>query len=79
MNIFLGLIGIIISYLIIRYRHQVVGFTGSWGWAEKYIGSGHSETACTLLGVLTFFISVTIASGKGQDILLGILGPILGR
>jgi hypothetical protein len=78
MNIFWGLVGIAISYGLIRYRHHVIGFTGPWGFVEKYLGSGQSATACVLLGVFTFFVSISLMFGLLDDMVGGMIKPFLG-
>ncbi len=77
MNILFGLLGIGVAFLLTQYRRHIIGFTGPWGWAEKYLGSGRSETACVLLGVVIFFFSVTMMTGMLDDIVKGILGPLI--
>jgi uncharacterized membrane protein YeaQ/YmgE (transglycosylase-associated protein family) len=78
-NIFLGLIGIVIAYMLIRYRRQIIHFTGPWGWVEKYLGYGRSETACILFGVLLFFLSISFSMGILDSMLLGVLGGLVQK
>jgi len=79
MNIFWGIIGVIIAYLLVRFRRQIIDFTGYWGWAEKYLGAGKSETACVLIGIITFFISITMMFGLLDDIIGGIISPFVNQ
>jgi len=70
MNIIGGIIGVILSLLLIIYRVPVKHFMGEWGWAERYLGSGGTFTAMLLIGVFGFIISLMIMTGT-LDILLG--------
>ncbi len=63
MNILYGILGIAASYLVLRYRKQVIGFTGQWSWAEKIFGPGHTDLALFLVAVFTFFFSVAVMTG----------------
>ena len=63
MHIVWGIIGILIAIALVYYRRQIISFTGPWGWAEKYIGTGQSQTACILLAVVVFIISLSIMTG----------------
>ncbi len=63
MNIFYGLLGIAASYLVLRYRKHVIGFTGQWSWAEKIFGPGHTDLALFLVAVFVFFFSVAVMTG----------------
>jgi hypothetical protein len=60
-----------------RYRKQFVDFTGSWGWAEKWLGPGQSYAACVIIGILLFFISITVMFGLIDNILMGIFGNLV--
>ena len=77
MNIVWGIIGIGIAFLLVQYRRQIIGFTGTWGWAEKYMGSGRSETACTLLGILIFLVSISVMFGLTEHIVRSLFAPFL--
>lgn len=63
MTIFWGLIGILAAAAMIYYRRQIIEFTGTWGWAEKYLGAGQSQSACIFLAIIIFFISLSIMTG----------------
>lgn len=71
MHIVWGLIGILAAAALIYFRRQIVGFTGPWGWAEKYIGGGQSQTACILLGIIVFFCSLGIMTGAFDNLASG--------
>ena len=73
MQIIGGLIGAILSIFFIIYRERVYRFTGTIGWAERYLGSGGTFTAFLLMGIFGFFISLMIMTGT-FDFLLGGIG-----
>lgn len=77
MHIFWGIVGVIISYFLTRFRHQVVNFTGPWGWAEKHLGAGQTATAYVFIGIFTFFVSITLIFGLLDDMVGGIIKPFL--
>ena len=60
MHILYGLIGCILSILVIIYRFQIRQFTGQIGFAEKYLGSGGTYTFFILVGIFGFFFSLMI-------------------
>ena len=70
MQIIGGLIGAILSILLIIYRVRVKHFIGGIGWAERYFGPGGTFTALLLIGVLGFILSLMIMTGT-LDLLFG--------
>ena len=74
MQIVFGIIGMILSILILVYRVPIRGFMGTIGWAERYFGSGGTYTALLLVGVLGFFASLIIMTGTLDWLLSGFAG-----
>jgi len=70
MQIVFGLIGVVLSLLVLIYRVPIKHFIGNIGWAESYFGPGGTYTALMLVGVGGFFISLIIMTGT-LDWLLG--------
>ena len=70
MQIIGGLIGAILSILLIIYRVPVKHFIGNIGWAEEHLGSGGTFTLLALIGFFGFFLSLMIMTGT-LDLLLG--------
>jgi len=70
MQIIGGLIGAILSILLIIYRVPVKHFIGNINWAEKHLGSGGTYTLLALIGFFGFFLSLMIMTGT-LDLLLG--------
>ena len=59
-----GFVGIGISYLMVRYRKQVVDWTGKFAWAEHYLGRGGTYNAIVLFSILIFMFSILYMSGS---------------
>lgn len=58
MRILLGLIGIVLSFLLIVYRVQINHFMGGIEWAERKFGPGGSYTVLVIVALLLFFFSL---------------------
>lgn len=76
MQIIGGIIGVILSILLIIYRERVQHFIGNIAWAEQHLGSGGTFTLLLLLGVLGFFVSLMIMTDT-VDMIFGSLGSKL--
>jgi hypothetical protein len=77
MQVFQGLVGMIVGFLILLYRPHIKDFTGDIGFAESYLGAGGTWTFLALLGIGTFILSLMWATGTLQEMTLKVLGPIL--
>ena len=73
MKIFLGLMGILLSYVMVRYREQVVNWVGKIGWAERYLGMGGTYNAMILFAIGLFLFSILYMTGN-IDFIFGGLG-----
>lgn len=71
MHFFYGLLGIILSFFIVKYREDIVEMIGKISWAEKYLGSTYN--AIFLIGVFVFIISFLFFIGE-EKILFGGFG-----
>lgn len=74
MNIFIGIVGAILSLLILIFRVPIRGFMGQLGWAEKYFGPGGTYTGLLFVGVFGFFLSLMIMTGSLGVFLNAFLG-----
>ena len=63
-NFFLGILGIFLAFVMIKYRQKIIHFTGKWVWAEKYLGTGGSYSAVVLLAIVIFFVSLLVLTGN---------------
>lgn len=70
MNIFLGLLGVILSLLLIIYRVPVRRFMGKIGWAESHLGPGSTYSVLLFVGIFGFFFSLMWMTGT-LDLLFG--------
>jgi len=77
MHIVQGIIGMVIGFLMIVFRVRIKNFTGSIGFAERYLGVGGTWTFLLILGILLFVLSLMWATGAFQDFVLGRFGGIL--
>ena len=67
-RILVGIIGVPLGFLILRYRDKVKDFVGDIGWAERYLGSGGTWTALILIGVLRIVLSFMFMVGSFQGL-----------
>jgi hypothetical protein len=78
MEIVFGLIGMILSVLVLIYRVPIKHFIGSIGWAESYFGPGGTYTALLLVGVGGFFASLIIMTGTLDWLMGSFTGTFFG-
>ncbi|MBN2096544.1 hypothetical protein JW752_04075 [Candidatus Peregrinibacteria bacterium] len=78
MNIVFGIIGVVLSLLLIIYRVPVKHFMGEIGWAERYFGPGGTFTALLLIGVFGFILSLMIMTGTLGVLLGGFVDTLFG-
>jgi hypothetical protein len=70
MRIVLGLIGCILSILLMIYRGKVIHFMGPVAWAERHLGGGGTYTLLVLVGILGFIFSLMYMTNS-FDVLFG--------
>lgn len=70
MQFIYGLIGIILCFLAIKYRHQIIKLTGKFSWAENKLGRSGSSKAIFLISVIIMIISFLFMIGQ-ESILFG--------
>jgi hypothetical protein len=79
MNRYIVLIlGIVIAFLLLKYRKEVKHFIGDVAWAEKVFGAGGTYSLIVVLAVISFFGSLMYFLGTFQAILSDYLGPLFG-
>ncbi len=76
MHIIYGILGVVAGILYIKYSPQITHASGSFGWAEKYLGSGGTYTMHKLIGVLLIVISILSMTGTFQVILRSTIGRL---
>ncbi|MFH0821052.1 MAG: hypothetical protein V1908_04740 [Candidatus Peregrinibacteria bacterium] len=78
MQIVVGIIGIIGSFLIIIYRAPIKHFMGQVEWAERYFGPGGTYTFLLFFALFLFFLSLTIMTGAMDFLFGGFLKSFFG-
>ena len=78
MHIVIGIIGVIVSLLVLIYRVPIREAMGTFGWAEHYFGPGGTYTALMLFGVLGFFVSLIIMTNTMDFLVGGFIGQFFG-
>lgn len=73
---FSGILAIVGAFLLIKYRQKVVGLTGKFAWAEKYLGTGGTYNLMVIIAIILFFWGVAKMTGT-TDVLLGPLRGLL--
>ena len=74
-----AIIGLPLALIMLRYRRQIKDFTGDIGFAERYLGSGGTNTLIVLIAILVFVLSSMYALGTLQAILQSVLGGFFGK
>ena len=78
MQIVFGLIGMVLSLLLLIYRVPVKHFIGNIAWAEAHLGAGGTYTALLLAGIGGFFISLMIMTGTLGWLMGSVTGQFFG-
>lgn len=74
MRFLVFLIGFVVAILILKYRAQVRDFLGEVSFAEKYLGTGGTNTLIILIALAVFIISMMYALGTLDAILVNSFG-----
>ncbi len=64
------------GFALLKYTRQVKNFTGSWGWAERYLGGGGTYSAIKIFGLISIIFAFMYVTGGIQDFLVWLLGPM---
>ena len=78
MQIIFGLIGCILSFLLIIYRVPVKRFIGNIAFAERYLGAGGTYTFLLLFGIFGFIFSLMFMTGTLDLLFGGFLKTLFG-
>ena len=73
-----GLLAIVGSFLLLKYRERVVAFTGKFGWAEQYLGMGGTYNLMVIIAVILFLWGIASITGT-TDVLLAPLRMFFPR
>lgn len=74
MQYFMGFLGVVGGFFYIKYAYQISNFTGSIGFAERFLGGGGTYIFHKVMGVLIIMLSIMYAFGGLQSLLAGTLG-----
>ena len=74
-SLILGLIGIVLGLLWVKYRKYVQSWTGGIAFAEKYFGPGGTYTLFLLLGSALVILSILFMFGLPQEFIKKVAGP----
>lgn len=73
MRIILGLLGVVLSIVLVVYRERVVHFIGYINWAEEHLGSGGTYSLMVIIALLGFFFSLMYMTNS-FDLIFGGIG-----
>lgn len=76
---FFGILGILLSYLIVRYRAQIGGIIGPIGFAEDKLGSGGTYTLLVFMGIAIFILSLMYMTGSLDTFFQQSVNPYFGE
>lgn len=74
-----AIIGLPLALIMLRYRRHIKDFTGDIAFAERYLGSGGTNTLIVLIAILVFVLSTMYALGTLQAIIQSVLGGFFGK
>lgn len=72
------ILGLPTAFVILRYRRAIREFIGDVGFAEKYLGSGGTNTLIVIIGFLVFVCSLMYGLGTLQSFVGSTLGGFFG-
>ena len=73
------IVGFALFVVILRYRVAIRDFTGDIGFAERYLGSGGTNTLIVLIAILVLVLGLMYALGTLDTLLQNTLGMFFGN
>lgn len=73
-RILVGVIGIPLGFLILKYRPIIKDWMGNIAWAERFFGQGGTWTALTLTGLGISILSFLFMIGQFQVFFIRFFG-----
>lgn len=67
-------IGFAVSILIIKFRYNIQNFTGEFGFAERYLGAGGTNTFIVIMALLVFIGSLMYSLGTLDALVVNTVG-----
>ena len=78
-HIIIGFIITVISFLLLKHNFWLVEQTGTWGWAERVLGSeGGTRLVLKLLALLGVIIGLLTVVGLHDQFIRWLLIPLFG-
>ena len=75
-QIILGLLATALGVVSLKYNYQLVGFTGSIGFVERYLGAGSTYFFLKMLSVILVIGGLLYMTGLGAPVLTWLLTPL---
>ncbi len=75
-RILAAVLGLPLALIILKFRSHIKNFTGDIGFAERYLGTGGTNTFIIILAFVLFIGSLMYAMGTLQAIIVGVLGGL---
>ncbi len=66
MQIFLGILGIALGILYLKYNYQITNIVGKFPWAENYLGLGSTYWVHKLFAIAVIILSIMWMTGSFQ-------------
>jgi len=76
MKFLILILGSVTSFLLLKYRGAIKMFTGDFSWAEKYLGSGGTNTFIVLFAIGVFILSLMYSLGTLDSFISNSLGVL---
>ena len=77
-QIIVGIIGIPLGFVMLKYTVQIKDFVGSIDWAEKHLGSGGTYTLLKIIAILVSLLSFLYMVGTLQLMIGNFFAPLSG-
>ncbi|MBP6085019.1 hypothetical protein KA517_02170 [Candidatus Gracilibacteria bacterium] len=78
MQIFFGILAIVLAIFYIKYNYQITNMVGKFPWAENYIGLGGTYLVHKLFAIVIIILSIMWMTGTFQTFLSDNVGPYFG-
>ena len=75
-RILAAVLGLPIALIILKFRSQIKNFTGDIAFAERYLGSGGTNTLILIIALIVFIGSLMYAMGTIQAMIQSTLGGL---
>jgi hypothetical protein len=75
-QILVGIIGIPLGFVMLKYNIQLKDFIGNIEWAERHLGSGGTYTLLKFIAILISVLSFLYMVGSLQVMIGNFFGPL---